>query len=199
MKLNNYIFLLLLFSLVVVSCDSEKVGTPKPRTYPRVEFPNKDYQLFTSPNCSYQFEYPKYAKVVKENKYFIDKAPNICWYNIEFPLYNGKIYLTYYPINSIKEFDKLVNDSFTLTSKHDTKASGRKEIKINNKFGTTGILFEVKGDVASQTQFFLSDTTSNFLRGSLYFNNRVNTDSMEIIQKFIDKDIEHLINTFKWK
>lgn len=192
-----FIFALIFF--ILSSCDDEKVGTPKPRTYPRVEFPVKDYTFFNPEKCNFTFEYPKYAKIIHQNSFFNKKTPNDCWYNVTFPKYNGELYLTYYPIKNRKEFEKLIDDSFVLTSKHDTKASSRNEIKILNKNAVGGILFKVNGAVASQTQFFLTDTTSNFIRGALYFNNKVNVDSMQVIQAFIDEDISHIINTFNWK
>jgi len=193
------VLLLLIIVISICSCDEEKVGTPKPRTYPRVDFPIKEYTIFKTDNCNFEFEYPVYAKIVNDKKFFNKKTPNDCWYSVIFPKFNGQLYLTYYPINSVKEFEKLVDDSFILTSKHDSKANKRNEILISNKNGCSGILFKVEGDVASQTQFFLTDSTDNFIRGSLYFNNKVNVDSMRIIQSFIDKDISHLINTFDWK
>ncbi len=193
------IFLSFFLIFLSLSCDNSKTGIPKPRTYPRVDFPTKQYTLFNPENCPFQFEIPVYSEARKDNTYFDKTAPNNCWYNIVFKNYNGNIYLTYYPINNEKDFDKLISDSFTLVSKHDIKASGRKEIKIHNKYGATGILFNIEGNVASHTQFFITDSTENFIRGSLYFRNRVNTDSMQIIQDFIDEDILHLIETFRWK
>ncbi|MEZ4907068.1 MAG: hypothetical protein R2771_05380 [Saprospiraceae bacterium] len=133
----------------------------------------------------------------KEKEYLDEKSPNDCWYNLNFPQFHGTLYLTYYPINSRIEFDKLINDTYNLVSKHNVKSTGRKEIEIS-KAGTGGILFKIDGQVASQTQFFITDTTENFIRGSLYFNNRVDIDSMKIIQNFIDEDINHLIETFTW-
>jgi len=197
-KVYDFLFLLPIF-LLILSCNNEEdTGMPKPRTYPRVDFPQKTYKTFTSEDCNFQFEYPSYAKIEKETKFLKGETPNDCWYNIIIPQFHGQIYLTYYPINSQKDFDKYIVNSFELTAAHDIKANSRKEIRIKNKFNTSGILFKVKGNVASQTQFLLTDTSSNFIRGSLYFNNKVNVDSMRIIQDFIDKDVEHLINTFKW-
>jgi len=191
-----FVFLMVLF---ILSCGDPPVQMPKPRAYPRVTFPQKQYKNFDPEHCPYKFEYPAYAEIEKENYYFDEKAPNQCWYNIVFPGFKGKIYLTYYPIRNSKDFDKYINDSFELVAKHDIKASGRKDIVVKNKYGTSGILFKIKGNVATQSQFFLTDSTRNFLRGVLYFKSRVNPDSIKIIQDFIDKDIEHLLNTFEWK
>ena len=198
-RTSSLLLFIFFLTILIFSCDdAENIGMPKPRTYPRVLFPKKTYKVFKSTNCNFQFEYPTYGKVTKETKFLKGESPNDCWYNIVIPQFNGQIYLTYSPITSKKDFDKNVVNSFELTSAHDIKATSRREIRIKNKYNTTGILFEVKGNVASQTQFFLTDTTSNFIRGALYFNNKVNVDSMRIIQKFIDKDVQHLINTFKW-
>ena len=197
-KFNIFLSAFLIL-ITLYSCSDSKTGIPKPRTYPRVDFPEKKYTLFSPDNCPFQFEIPVYSKAENNNSFFNDKAPNDCWYNIIFKKFNGNLYLTYYPVNSRKDLDKLINDSFILVSKHDIKASGRKEIKIHNKQDATGLLFKIEGDVASQTQFFITDSTSNFIRGSLYFRNKVNTDSMQIIQDFVDEDILHLIETFSWK
>ncbi len=193
-------FLILMFLLLnIISCfDDDKTMIPKPRTYPKVVFPKKTYKTFTSKTCNFQFDYPIYAKVVKETKFLKGETPNDCWFNVIIPKFHGQIYLTYYPINNQKEFDKYIVNSFELTSAHNIKATGRQEIRIKNRYNSSGILFNVKGNVASQTQFFLTDTTANFIRGALYFNNKVNVDSMKIIQEFIEKDVKHLISTFKW-
>jgi gliding motility-associated lipoprotein GldD len=62
-----------------------------------------------------------------------------------------------------------------------------------------GVFFTVGGNAATAHQFFLTDTTSNFIRGALYFDASPNADSIRPVQEFLRKDIEYLINTFKWK
>lgn len=197
MKIKNNYYLLLFFAahLIISGCSNSESGTPKPRLYPRVDFPERKYHVFNA--CNFEFEYPDYAEIKKEKTYFDTDAPNDCWYNLFFKSYNDTLYLTYYPFNNKNEFEKLIEDSYDLVSKHDVKASGRKEIPVKLKTAG-GMLFKIEGNVASHTQFFLTDSTRNFIRGSLYFNNKVNTDSMQVIQDFIDEDIEHLIHSFKW-
>ena len=199
MQIKGISILVVIIFFILQSCNDSQVPMPKPRTYPKVLFPKKEYKKFQSANCNFEFEYPVYAQIEKEEHYFDEKAPNDCWYNIAFPAFKGKLYLTYYPIHKRKDYDKLINDSFELIAKHNVKASGRNDIVIKNSNGVEGLLFKIEGNVATQTQFFLTDTTKNFIRGSLYFNSRVNPDSIRIIQEFIDKDVTHLLNTFKWK
>ena len=65
--------------------------------------------------------------------------------------------------------------------------------------GVSGVFFKVGGNAATAKQFFLTDTTKNFLRGALYFNVTPNADSLKPVQDFLQKDIDHMINTFRWK
>ena len=61
------------------------------------------------------------------------------------------------------------------------------------------ILFEVGGDAASTTQFYLTDKKKHFIRGALYFRTTPNADSLKPVVQFVRKDMEHMIQSFKWK
>jgi gliding motility-associated lipoprotein GldD len=61
------------------------------------------------------------------------------------------------------------------------------------------LVFDIAGNTASSVQFYLTDSTRHFLRGSLYFYSAPNIDSLRIVVDFIKKDILHLINTTSWK
>jgi len=61
------------------------------------------------------------------------------------------------------------------------------------------MFFSVGGDVATSYQFYLTDSTKNFLRGALYFDATPNADSLGIVNDFLLQDMKHLINTFKWR
>ena len=93
----------------------------------------------------------------------------------------------------------MFNDAFNLTNKNDVLASSINESLIKTTNGISGIFFKVGGNAATAKQFFLSDTTTHFLRGALYFDTTPNADSLRPVQDFLQTDIEHFINTFKWK
>ena len=57
----------------------------------------------------------------------------------------------------------------------------------------------VGGYAATSKQFFVTDTGKHFLRGALYFNATPNADSLQPVQDFLQQDIQHLLQTFKWK
>ena len=182
--------------LIILGCNSEY--TPKPKGYFKVNFPEKKYISFDTSDYPYSFEYPVYAKVVKDSSFFGGATENPWWINIDFPSFNGRVYISYKEIGKNK-FDKLVSDAFTMTNKHTMKANSIDDSLIINPYKVHGIFFRVGGDVATANQFFLTDSTKHFLRGALYFDATPNADSLGIINDFLVEDVKHLINTFRWK
>jgi len=82
---------------------------------------------------------------------------------------------------------------------HITKADAINELVINNKEQRTyGILYDLKGNTASAVQFYITDSTRHYLRGSLYFESEPNADSLAPVIEFFREDIIHLIETLKW-
>jgi gliding motility-associated lipoprotein GldD len=181
---------------LLVACNS--TFTPKPRGYFQVQFPEKQYQVFNEPGYPYSFEYPVYAKVVKDTTFFDSTPENPWWINIEFPRFGGRIYVSYKDLTR-NDFNKLVNDAFNLTYKHTYKASSIDDSLMVTPNGVHGVFFKVGGNAATANQFFLTDSSRNFLRGALYFDVTPNEDSLLPVNQFLLKDMEHLINTFKWK
>ena len=133
---------------------------------------------------------------------YLDSAdgnqPN--WYNLTYPQFNGRLHISYYQIKTKQEFNNLVEDSRKLAFKHTVKATGIDEGVISSPQNNVhGIYYTIDGNTASSTQFFLTDSTKNFLRGALYFNEKPQADSIEPVIKFIKTDIDKLIKTLKWK
>ena len=182
--------------LLLVSCNG--VYTPKRRGYFKIDFPRHEYQTFDQQGFPYTFEYPVYAKIVRDSSFFDTVPENPYWINIDFPRFDARIYISYKAIGPNK-FDKLREDAFKMTFKHTSKASSIDQTVIQTPNGIGGIYFNVGGNAATANQFFLTDTTKHFLRGALYFDTTPNEDSLGIVNQFLEKDMQHLINTFKWK
>ena len=84
--------------------------------------------------------------------------------------------------------------------KHISKASGLQEILIEDRAKKVyGIYYDVKGNSASSVQFYLTDSTKHFIRGSLYFYSPPNKDSIAPVLDYLKKDIFHIAWTLKWK
>ncbi len=204
-----------LFVIFLLSCNS--VYTSKKHGYFKIDFPEKKYTKFEQAGVPYSFEYPTYASIVRDSTYFDGNPDNPFWYNVDFPSFHGRIFLSYKQIGGkslykikmpngaykdsmgINEFDKMVNDAFKLTNKNQEISGSIKDSLVHTDNGVTGISFKVGGNAATARQFFLSDTTKNFIRGALYFDVTPNADSLKPVLDFLNADIEHLINTFKWE
>ncbi len=215
---NHCTFFFIFFlsiSLFLASCNSPYVS--KKRGYFNIELPQRSYQLFDQEGFPYSFEYPVYANIVKDSTFFDTNPENPYWVNIDFPQFHSRIFLSYKIIGGkalykIKQsdgtyndslgtnyFDKMVNDAFTLTNKNNVVSNSINDSLIYTSNGVSGVFFKVGGNAATSKQFFLTDTTKNFIRGALYFDVTPNADSLKPVQDFLQADMDHMINSFKWK
>ncbi|HAY70988.1 MAG TPA: hypothetical protein DCX89_03790 [Saprospirales bacterium] len=194
------ILMMLIFVLILASCSDENTDQlPKPRAYPRVDFPEKEYRQIDREMCYFGFELPVYAEIKDYSGEIAGAINKQCWFDITIPAFHGKIHCSYYPINKTNTLDSLIFDSFTMVGQHTIKAQYIKETRIELPNKVYGVLFNLSGPAASPTQFFLTDSINHFFRGSLYFENKPQVDSMEVVYHFVNQDIEHLLNSFHWK
>jgi gliding motility-associated lipoprotein GldD len=196
---RNNIVVLIIIAVFAASCREHII--PRPRGYFRIELPaQKDYITFDNtrenhPDLPLSFEYPSYGYLASAE----NNTGQPGWLNIEFPSYKAKIYLTYKEINN--NFDALLEQTYKMNVKnHVSKADAIKEQVISNKTARVyGILYDLKGNTATAVQFYVTDSVRNFLRGSLYFASVPDADSLEPVINYFRGDIEHLIETLKWK
>lgn len=194
-------FLYLAFIVLVLfnSCNSNYTAGKK-KGYFKIEFPQKEYRKFEEAGYPYTFEYPVYASIVRDTLFFNEKPENPWWINIEIPRFAGRIYISYKEIGSKNKFDSLVADAYKMSYKqHTSKATSIEPEAIVTQHNLHGIYFSLTGNTATANQFFISDSTRHFLRGALYFDTTPNEDSLGIVNAFLKKDLEHLINTLQWK
>lgn len=183
---------ILILVLVILAACGNNDYSPKPRGYQRIDLPDHKYQTFDT-TFPFSFEYPVYSEIQTQgmrNKY---------WFNLRYPEYNGTIYFSYKPVNN--SLGKLINDSHEFIDKHIPKASAIDEkIITDRKRDVYGIIWEISGSgTASPYQFILTDSTTHFLRGALYFRNEPNNDSLAPVINFVRQDMQHLMRTLEWK
>lgn len=183
----------IILSILLQSCEERKIYTPKPTGYFRIDLPTKSYVKFDT-TFPYTFVYPKYAQIKTDN----DANAEPYWINILFPGMNATIHISYK--NSEAHLAQFLEDSRTFAYKHTIKAEAINERTfINDEKKVYGIYYDIQGDAASNTQFFLTDSVSRFIRGALYFNTTPNKDSLAPTRDFIQEDIVEFINSFDWK
>jgi gliding motility-associated lipoprotein GldD len=214
--MNKNLILIAAVVLFLAACNS--TYSSKKEGYFVIDFPEKKYQVFDEPGFPYSFEYPSYAKIVQDTSTFFDNNPeNNYWRNIDFGQFNAKIYLSYKAIGGkslykiklpngaykdslgTNEYDRMIADAFKLTNKNEEKATRKSDSTFTTSTNISGMLFKLYGKVATYRQFFMTDTSKNFIRGALYFYASPNADSLQPVVNFLQKDIDHMINTFKWK
>ena len=184
--IGSLTFLLAIFS----SCETDY--TPKPRGFFRIDFPPKSYRPYES-NCPFRFEIPGYSSVEQDS--FPGAQP--CWLNIQFPSFRATLHLSYRRVE--QNLRQLTEDSRTLAMKHSAKAEEISENPFFTPRHIFGLRYDIMGNAASPVQFYLTDSTQNFLRGSLYFNVTPEADSLAPVLSFIGKDINRFLQTFEWK
>lgn len=192
--------IIILVTTILISCQSEQSTVPKPRMYPKIEYPDKTPTNFTESYCSMTFQYPDYFTVIRDEYYFEGKPLDPCWFDLESKDLNCSLHCSYLPVENRAHYDELVKDVFELAAKHNAKANYRKEQIIENREKRVhGLIFELSGPVASPFQFFVTDSTNHFMRGSVYFNAQVNPDSIAPVYEFVKEDLYAMIESFSWK
>lgn len=192
------IYILVACISLFAACRPE-VYTPKPRGYARVELPQHTYKQFNEPGFPYRFEYPAYARIVKDTLFFGKTPENPYWMNIVFPSLGGQIYISYKSITPGQSLDKLIEDSHEMSfTAHSKRADYIGETNFSFDSSVNGILFNVGGNAASSYQFIATDSTHHFLRGALYFDVTPNADSLKPVNEFLRKDMEHMLETLRW-
>ena len=195
MKTMRIILLLLLPFLSLYSCGHNDNPTPKPTTYLRIDMPAHHYQPNDSLALPFQFEYANEAQLsLKKN------TPTEKWVDIRYPKYRGIIYLTYKDLASIDDLKGQIDTSYRLLSMHFDYSSGVEEQQyidpVNKVYATT---YHLQGqNVASTYQFWATDSTHHFLRGSLFLNNTPNNDSLAHVIEYLQEDVNHLLESLRW-
>ena len=185
---------LLLTIVLSISCDNDPL--PKPKAFLRLDYPKPKYKEVKI-NLPFTFEKNSLADnigVIKSSK---DKKT--LGLEVVYPSIKGTIYLTYKKIDSVS-LQLFINDAQSITQAHAKKADAiTKQSFANFDQSVYGMFYEVDGNVASQAQFYLTDSINHFLTGSLYFYVKPNYDSILPAADYLKKDIQHIMETLKWE
>jgi gliding motility-associated lipoprotein GldD len=191
MKSKSLIIVILM--LVLSSCEGEESYDfyPKPISGHRIIFPEKTYENFTS-DCNYSFDIPSYSNLT------LDSVNNTCNGNLVLNQFNATLFLTYIKIDT--NLMQNIEYSRKLAYDHSVKADAIEEKVIKNTENDTyGMQYKIVGNAASNYQFYVTDSSDNFLRGALHFYAAPNYDSIKPTLNFIMEDFDHLIETIDWK
>ena len=190
MNLVKLFFLILLLN----SC-SEKAPVPKPPTYLNINFPKHTYRIVKG-DCPYEF---KLASIFNYRT-IENKKSNYCVQEVDLGPLKGSLFLYYISLASRDSLASIINFSNDKIDEHKIKADkiDFQQIidKKNNVYGT---FFELKGNVATNFQFYLTDSIQNFVRGEILLNCIPNYDSLRPSLDYLKVDLLEMVHNFKWK
>lgn len=183
---------------LMASCHHRNDETPKPQAYLRIDLPPHDYALCDTAALPFTFERNSLAALQwKENP---DRSQDK-WFTLQYPQYKGYLFLSYKRIHGPKELKAQVDTSYRFVEDNFHYSSGVDENTfVDRKHRLFGTTYHLKGqNVASTYQFWLTDSTSHFLRGALYIDVTPNNDSLAPVLTYLQDDINHLIESVRWR
>jgi gliding motility-associated lipoprotein GldD len=185
-------FFPVLLLLALASCEQNYL--PKPQGYNRIDLPPHQFETLTE-GYPYTLDYSK-SSIVEKDSFNLNEDT---WINLNYVDFGAKVHLTYKKIDGKNvDFKSLSEDAFKLTAKHQKKAYGIEEAILITPQGYAGVVAELEGEVPTQFQFFVTDSTNHFLRGALYFNTAMKNDSLAPVIEYIKVDMAHLMNSVKF-
>jgi gliding motility-associated lipoprotein GldD len=185
----GFVFLIVLAS----GCSDDAI--PKPRGYFRIDLPVDSTNTVAS-NCPFTAEVPVYAHLMK-GAGTGDGDGTVCWTDLLFPGQRAAVHMTWRSVHG--DLPELINDAHEFKAKHESMATRiRAEEVLRDSARVFGTIFDVDGNVASPMVFYLTDSTSNFLYGALYFDVRPNSDSLAPVTERIRADIRRFAHTLHW-
>lgn len=120
------------------------------------------------------------------------------WINVAYPDFQSKIYCSYLPVTRATLLE-IERESRELLHRQVRQSTISEIEYTNDELNVYGTLFIVDGEASSPIQFMLTDSVSHFFRGALYYERKINADSLAPVTQFLEKDIIELIQTFNWK
>ena len=178
--------LLILIIFVAASCEEEVL--PKPKGFLSLNYPAPKYREY-SDECPYVFERNIYSKV---------DAKGDCALNLDYSRMKATIYLSYKPVNN--DLNALLRDAQKLAIDHTIRAEGIIDQPfVNPDDDVYGMFYSIAGNAASQSHFYVTDSTKHFLTGSLYFYAKPNYDSIYPAAVYLQRDIRKIMESLQWK
>ncbi len=186
--------LLIVILLMISSCGEDPL--PKPKAFLRLEYPEPQY-VKTSTELPFTFHKNSLATDVTNKR--LEESKESYGLNIEYSKLKGTIYLTYKKIKSRDDLVRYLRDAQNFTQEHTKKADEISEqIFEDRKRKVYGMFYEIGGNAASQSQFYITDSLNHFLIGSLYFYAKPNYDSILPAANYLKKDIKKIMETVEW-
>ncbi len=187
--MGKIIISLFLFTLIIFSCNEPNL--PKQNGFLRIEFTEPYYSIHEEIDTPFNFYYNSNSADLDQignNQFLFDYRDLSLFLNLSF-----------YNIKTSQDLEKKVRDFSLILDTHTKKSNGvilREYDNINRRM--FGKLYEIKGDVASPIQFYITDSLTNFISGSVNLKFRSNYDSIFPSIQYVKNDILVLFESVNW-
>lgn len=184
---------IVLLMVLLVSCG--RASTPRPYGYYRITVPDTAYCDFASQYPSYPYTFALSRNAVVRPRTDVDEP---YWINIWYPSLDATIHCSYKPVR--KNLRELTNDALEFVYRNASHANAIPEKDYTHPEAKVyGVLFDLEGNTASSCQFFVTDSTKNFFRASVYCNCPPNADSLAPVYNYLRRDVVRMVESFEWK
>ena len=188
--MNKIISLLLIFFTILCSCVEGNL--PKQRAFLRIEFPEPNYTALKEIKSPVDFYYNLSAADIN--------VINTKQFSINYPKMNLVVDMSLKKISKEEDLENNFRDFSLTLETHSKKSNGmfvREYEDVNNRVYAK--IFEMRGDVASPIQFYLTDSISNFINGSLNLKFKSKYDSIFPTIQYVKNDILVLVESLNWR
>ena len=189
-RATTYGLLCIATAVLFTACADDPL--PKPKGWLRLDLPEKKYEVWQD-DAPFTAEVPTYAVLVPRKA-----TGDANWFDMRFAKQRATVHMTWSAVNG--DLPQLIEDAHTFKKQHEAKAARiGSERLLRDSARVFGTFFDVEGDVASPMVFYLTDSTSNFLYGALYFDARPNADSLAPVTERLRADVRHFAATLAWR
>lgn len=184
----------LILLLMVCSCHRQ-AETPKPVAYFRIDLPEHNYRQVDT-TLPFTFEQSEAADISIR-----PQQDGSYWVDLDYPALNATFKITYLTVPRADSLRNKIIYEEKMVKFHYQKADDVEYSVIQDPESRLwGQIYDIAGrDVATPLMFWMTDSTHQFLRSTLYFNFAPNNDSLEPVIQYLREDAMHFVNTFKWK
>ena len=178
----------------ILSCEEAYVPYARPYGFPRLELPDStSYVLFESVACPFTFEYPSSGRISRNQ-------PDSCWVDIAFPGFDGTLHVNSRHIpGSGMSLEAHQEEHRRLIYNHSVKATRIVPAPVEYPAGK-GVKYEMTGEVGTPIQlFFHNNEGTESVIMSFYYQTAVENDSLAPVTDYMKGQIDHLMQSFRWK
>jgi len=168
---------------------------PRPYAYHRIQLPDTT-SIRTELNCPFDLNINHSARL----SYPKGKSGTACWVDLHYPDIRASVHFTYVQLRDKENLGECIRGSQELVFKHTIRASEILEDSlVFPDRGVYGLFYRLSGHSASNSQFYVTDSTNHFLRAALYFDSTPHPDSMKPVVDYMLGEMERLAEGIHWR